>query len=452
MSKIKRLLSVLVAVLMLLTMPITTGISRAIAEGTTEPTETETPSEGVALEMEDLDPATLNVHKLGEIEEEQGDDTGVFDPDDLEVEDLNRIVRATIFLDGKSVIDQGYAIRGIADNGGAMAYRNKLIKQQAEVEKEIEKAIGHDLNVRWNLTLLVNAMAVEIPYKDIIKIQTVKGVKKAVVETEYEAPKPVEVDPNTANTSENMVGAKAAWAAGYTGAGSRVAIIDTGLDIDHELVDPDAFMYSIDKLGKASELMTADDIPSGLSGTYRNAKVPYAYNYRDKDTRIDHQDSGSNHGSHVAGIAAGNRYVKRGDNIYVESATEVKAVGMAPDAQILVMKVFSNTGAYPSDYFPAIEDAIMMDCDAVNLSLGSASQGWTFDPDYQEALNNFANSAHNEGMVVSISAGNNGSIVDYMSTAIKNYCRRTVSWLHAYCRVCRYSQQSTHIPCPGIFG
>lgn len=61
MSKIKRLLSVLVAALMLLTMPITTGISRAIAEGTTEPTETETPSEGVALEMEDLDPATLNV-------------------------------------------------------------------------------------------------------------------------------------------------------------------------------------------------------------------------------------------------------------------------------------------------------------------------------------------------------------------------------------------------------
>ena len=257
MSKIKRLLSVLVAALMLLTMPITTGISRAIAEGTTEPTETETPSETIALEMEDLDPATLNVHKLGE-EEEQEDETGAFDSGDIEIEDLNRIVRVSIFLDGKSTIEQGYDTQGIANNKSANAYRESLRKQQKTLQTKIEKAVGHDLNVKWNLTLLVNAISVEIPYKDIFMIRRIEGVKSVELETQYEAPKPVSAEPNTANTSENMVGATNAWyKLGYTGAGSRVAIIDTGLDINHELVSADSFMEAINGLDKDVVLMTA---------------------------------------------------------------------------------------------------------------------------------------------------------------------------------------------------
>ena len=88
----RRLLSVLVAALMLLTMPITTGISRAIADGTTDQAEPETPIE---LEVEEMDPAKLHVHKLGEEDEEEGDG---FDPAELEITDLNKIVRVSIFL------------------------------------------------------------------------------------------------------------------------------------------------------------------------------------------------------------------------------------------------------------------------------------------------------------------------------------------------------------------
>ena len=51
-------------------------------------------------------------------------------------------------------------------------------------------------------------------------------------------------------------------------------------------------------------------------------------------------------------------------------------VGNAPDAQIIVMKVFGQSGgAYDSDYMAAIEDAIVLGCDAVNLSLGSGAPG-----------------------------------------------------------------------------
>lgn len=46
--------------------------------------------------------------------------------------------------------------------------------------------------------------------------------------------------------------------------------------------------------------------------------------------------------------------------------------GAAPDAQVLVMKVFGDEGgAYDSDYTAAIEDAIVLGADTINLSLGS---------------------------------------------------------------------------------
>lgn len=41
-------------------------------------------------------------------------------------------------------------------------------------------------------------------------------------------------------------------------------------------------------------------------------------------------------------------------------------------------------GAYESDYMAAIEDAILLGCDSVNLSLGSASAGRSYTTSYAE--------------------------------------------------------------------
>ena len=97
-------------------------------------------------------------------------------------------------------------------------------------------------------------------------------------------------------------------------------------------------------------------------------------------------DSASEHGSHVAGISVANRLVKSGDD-YVSAVDTVGVVGNAPDAQVIVMKVFGKGGgAYDSDYMAAIEDAIILGCDAVNLSLGSAAAGMTTNSTYQDIL------------------------------------------------------------------
>lgn len=105
---------------------------------------------------------------------------------------------------------------------------------------------------------------------------------------------------------------------------------------------------------------------------YINAKAAFGYNYIDGDLDVTHDhDTQGEHGSHVAGIAAANRYLKR-DGAYVDAMEAVQVTGNAPDAQLLVMKVFGkNGGAFDSDIMIAIEDAMILGADAVNLSLGS---------------------------------------------------------------------------------
>mgnify|MGYP000782406265 FL=1 len=100
-----------------------------------------------------------------------------------------------------------------------------------------------------------------------------------------------------------MIGSSAAYAAGYTGAGTRVAVTDTGLDMDHQCFDEAAFAYSLSLLEKEYDLLDAEDItavPDQLNAKertpsltaeklYKTSKVPYGYNYIDKTASyVDH--------------------------------------------------------------------------------------------------------------------------------------------------------------------
>ena len=395
----RKLLSVLLALSMIMSLTVTGWA----ADGTTG---------GRKLELEDLDPSTLNVPVLGQIDEEEGEDATL-------PYQLGDIVRVSIFLDKPATTDK-YSTQNIAHNSSAMAYRQQLRDQQASVTAAIERATGRTLDVKWNLTLIANAISANVRYGDIAAIKMVPGVKDVTIERQYEMDKSAD-QPDTAITTDQMVGATAAWAAGYTGAGSRIAIIDTGLDYLHQSFDPEAFMYALEedaeKAGTtvdAYNLLTADEIASVASelngkGVFVNDKVAYGYNYVDGNTTIDHMnDRQEEHGSHVSGIATANRYVKV-DGEFVDAASTVFAVGVAPDAQIMVMKVFgAGGGAYDSDYMSAIEDAIVLNADSVNLSLGSGAPGWTFSGQYEDIMNSLVEN----GTVVTISAGNSGSWSD----------------------------------------
>ena len=370
-----------------------------------------------------IDPATLNVKKLGQ--DEADSEPEVILPSDKY--DLDDIVRVSIFMEQASVVDAGYSLNNVAADREILTYREALKAAQIETVNRISEKLRYSIDVKWHLTLTANAVSAYVKYGDIVKIASVSGVKKVVLEAQYEPPKDVQPDgtasPLTANTSENMTGAQQAWEDGYTGAGSKIAIIDTGADTDHQSFNADAFDYAISTLGKTVTLMTSRDVDTiksrlnGSGGKYLSSKIPFVYNYVDGNTTVDHvHDTEGEHGSHVAGIATANRYIKSGSS-YVVASDTVGAVGMAPDAQLIIMKVFgAGGGAYDSDYMAAIDDAILLGCDAVNLSLGSSVQGFTFDSEYQNILNKLADKELNNKLVVSISAGNSYALTEYLET------------------------------------
>jgi len=349
-----------------------------------------------------------------------------------DTKDPNEIVRATIHLEKAATIGAGFPLKGIGSNVRAMSYRRELHRDQAQLQKTIERQVleGRELDVVWNLTLAANLISVNIPRWAMAEIAMLEGVSRVVEENCY-APDVVSVggqyQPDMA-VSGQMTGADAAWLEGYTGAGSRVAIIDTGLDTDHQSFDAEALLYAAKLAGKSLELMTEEDITPVLTqlNAYKtmadqgrtltaadlfvNAKTPYGFNYVDADLDITHDnDDQGEHGSHVAGIAAANRFIKK-NGLFVDALEEVFVAGTAPDAQLLVMKVFGkNGGAFDSDILASIEDAMLLGADSVNLSLGSTTAGASYDNGYTAIMDRVKRS----GMTVMASAGNDGAWSDY---------------------------------------
>ncbi len=340
------------------------------------------------------------------------------------------MVRVSIFLEDEATLMAGYSIDNIAGNAQAMAYRADLKANQAKVTAAIEKALGEKLDVAWNLTLAANLISANVQFGQIEAIEQVSGVSQVLVETCY-APDVVAgeeaADPNMA-TSSAQIGSPAAWAAGYTGAGSRIAVIDTGVDTDHQSMNPDAFQYSlanaagkagmdvqeylaeIDLLDAAEIDAVAEQLNAPVTGAeaYINSKLPFGYNYVDGDLDVTHDnDAQGGHGSHVSGIATANSWLYLGEDNFVSAMDSAMVQGVAPDAQLITMKVFGKSGgAYDSDYMAAIEDAIVLGCDSANLSLGSSNPGTSKNAtaEYQAILD----SLEECGMVVAMSAGNSG--------------------------------------------
>ena len=349
----------------------------------------------------------------------------------------NEIVRVSIVLEDVPTLKAGYATMDISSNAEAMGYDLNLNRVQKAMEKTISAQAldGRALDVVWNLTLVSNVISANVPYGRIDAIKSIKGIKDVVLERQYETTDAEKVSPNMYTSSE-MIGSSAVWQTGLTGAGTRVAIIDTGTDTDHQSFDNDAYLHALrqnaaekgmdyEAYVDSLDLLDADEIARVLdklnaherigknADAYRiSDKLPFGANYVDKSLNVTHdQDEQGSHGSHVAGIAAANRYIEA-DGAYADARETVYMSGVAPDAQIITLKVFGiNPGPYDSDYFAAIEDAIWLGCDSVNLSLGSGSPGFAENYLFADMLDFMATT----DTVVVISAGNSGHWAEYTS-------------------------------------
>jgi len=158
-----------------------------------------------------------------------------------------------------------------------------------------------------------------------------------------------------------QIGADQVWAEGYDGSGVLVAILDTGVDETHiELSD-------------------------SIVATKNFIRGPGS----DRD----------GHGTHVSGIVTA-------DGVYEIQGNYAK--GVAPGAAIIVGKVCGAFGCYEGDIMAGIEWAVAQGADVLNLSLGGGNFCGHCDNDTLAAKVNWAVS---QGVVVVVSAGNDGDCV-----------------------------------------
>ncbi len=170
----------------------------------------------------------------------------------------------------------------------------------------------------------------------------------------------------------------------YTGKGVKIGIIDTGIDLDHTAFGG-----------------------TGVPGTteFPNAKIVAGYDfvgddYNDDTTHPNYNpipapdaipDDCGGHGTHVAGIAAG-------------QDTNSSFTGAAPEATLGAYRVFGCQGSTSSDIILAAMERAMADgMDVVNMSLVADFASWPNYPTSVAADNLVAN-----GINVVVAQGNLG--------------------------------------------
>lgn len=250
--------------------------------------------------------------------------------------------------------------------------------------RQAARAMGISYKERYSYDVLFNGFAVEVEPGQRASLARIAGVKAMYPVEVVQGPTPEQREQIRADlaTALAMTGANVAQnSLGLTGAGIKVGVIDTGIDIDHPAFGG-----------------------SGSNGTtpFPSARVAYGYDFVGDAYNADpsspafnpvptpdpNPDDCGGHGSHVAGIVGAN-----GGGL----------TGVAPGVTFGAYRVFGCAGSTSSDIIvAALERAYADGMQIVNQSLGAARQ-W---PQYPTAQ--ATSRLVDKGVVMVASIGNNG--------------------------------------------
>ncbi|MDG5775010.1 S8 family serine peptidase [Haloarculaceae archaeon H-GB2-1] len=217
---------------------------------------------------------------------------------------------------------------------------------------------------------------------DAIDLLVVEGPKAAVseaaeeyvpdIEIEFDGPAVSKTAPSASASAADLQWDKDVLSIDEAhdvtrGEGTRVAVIDTGVDAKHPALDH-AVNTSLSK---------------NFTGDGYGAGRPY----------------GGDHGTHVGGIIA------------ADAPEDDGVIGTAPATDLVDCRVFSpDSLASFADILAAIEYSVSIGCDAVNLSLGSYPNPRQGNGEfYGKVLNRALTHANEEGTLLVVAAGNDSA-------------------------------------------
>jgi subtilisin family serine protease len=307
------------------------------------------------------------------------------------------------------------------------AWRSQIKANQTPVVDAVRQ---HGGRVVSQVQDAYNGVHVHISASAVATIAAIPGVSGIHLVSTY---KPALTE------SVPYVGVPQAWSAtGQTGAGEKIAVIDTGIDYYHA-----DFGGSGDPADYTYGLALDDKLPAtnadGHTVAFPTAKIPVGYDFVG-DAYDASADPGSpatipvpdgnpldcdSHGTHTASTAAGFGELSDGTTYhgpYTAAAYKTAdfkiGPGVAPNAQLYIYKVFGCNGS-TDVVTEAINKAVEDGADVISMSLGS-DFGTSDTPDAVAAQ--YASRA---GVVVVAASGNEGTSAYMTSTPASS--SRTIS-------------------------
>ena len=257
------------------------------------------------------------------------------------------------------------------------------------------ESVAKGADVTYTYTHVLNGVAIEATKGDAARIEKLDGVR-AVYDVGGVKAQVESIPEDALISSGTMIGVDRLHEAGINGTGTAIAVIDGGLEWDHaamSLSDPATARISKEDVASVLRANTMNCTGVSADDLYKSAKVPFAYDYLDKDTQVeDYNNSAPEHGTHVSGIAAGN---------------SGKLVGVAPEAQVLMFKIdVYDYEVFLANLLAAIDDAAKFDIASMNMSVGMDFE-MRSDPAHELLVKAITN-ARNSGISVCTAAGNSG--------------------------------------------
>jgi serine protease AprX len=259
-----------------------------------------------------------------------------------------------------------------AKQGSANGKTVRVIVQYKHIPTSVHYSTMKRRGGRLHTTLhMISGAAFTIPVNALPVLEADPEIKSVTIDH------PIAVMDDLTNSA---TGVSSAWNAGFTGAGIGVAVIDSGINDSH----PDLW----DSTHTSSRVLYHQDF-TGTATTNSNGAKYDLYG----------------HGTHVAGIIAGNGYLSGGHYS-----------GVAPEASLIDLRALDANGAgTDSTVIAAIQQAITLK-NAYNIRIINLSLGRGIPASYtQDPLCQAVEAAWNNGIVVVVAAGNLGRLSVYGS-------------------------------------